>query len=243
MKHLTRSLCAAFIAFLTVFSSATAQVAEARRVAQTPPNRVSVRAQADAPLRISSVADNSDDADAPLVEFVVENVGSKPIHAFWISYDTVAGAFNVTLGLGTNANKPELILPPGRRRAGAILNRDKAKIVLSVGFVEFADGSTWGADTANYGESLAGERAGARAEARRLVNLLKTGGLRAVKDAAAEKVNYPDLTPGTRREVSFLIGVRATRVRVLQASEKGGLPAVESALRQPYDMSASSLLR
>ena len=243
MQHLTRSLCAALIAFLTAFSSATAQVAEGRRAAPSPSNRVSVRAQAGAPLRISSVVDNSDDAETPLVEFVVENVGAQPIHAFWISYDTVAHGFNVTLGMGINPPGPELILPPGKRRALAISNGDREKVVLSVDFVEFADGSTWGADTARYAESLAGERAGARAEAERLVKLLKTGGLQAVKEAAAEKVDYPDLTPETRREVSFLMGVRATRGRVLQASEKGGLPAVESALRQPYDMSASSLLR
>lgn len=243
MQHLTRSLCAALVAFLTTFSSAAAQVAEARRVAPNPSNRVSVRAQADAPLRISSVADNSDDADTPLVEFAVENVGAQPILAFWISYDMVIHGTNVTLGRGVNANKQELILPPGKRRSLAISNSDREKVVLSVDFVEFADGSTWGADTAKYAESLAGERAGARAEAERLVKLLKTGGLQAVKEAAAEKVNYPDLTPESRREVSFLIGVRATRGRVLQASEKGGLPAVESALRQPYDMSASSLLR
>jgi Holliday junction resolvase len=189
------------------------------------------------------VVDNSDDAETPLVEFAVENVGAKPILAFWISYDMVVHGTNVTLGRGVNVNKQELILPPGKRRALAISNGDREKVVLSVDFVEFADGSTWGADTARYAESLAGERAGARAEAERLVKLLKTGGLQAVKDAAAEKVDYPDLTPETRREVSFLIGVRATRGRVLQASEKGGLSTVEAALRQPYDMSAASLLR
>lgn len=243
MQRLTRTLCAALTALLTAFSSAAAQVVEGRRVAQSSSDRVSVRAQPDAPLRISSVVDNSDDADTPLIEFAVENVGAKPILAFWVSYDMVVHGTSVTLGRGVNANRQELILPPGKRRALAVFNPDREKVVLSVDFVEFADGSMWGADTAKYAESLAGERAGARAEAERLARLLKTGGLRAVKDAAAEKVDYPDLTPETRREVSFLIGVRATRGRVLRASEKGGLPAVEAALRQPHDMSASSLSR
>lgn len=243
MQRLTRSLCAALITCLTAFSSSTAQVVEGRRVAQTSSNRVSVRAQADAPLRISSVVDNSDDTDTPLVEFVVENVGAKPVLAFWVSYDMVVRGTSVTLGRGVNANKQELILPPGKRRALAVSNPDKEKVVLSVDFVEFADGSTWGANTAQYAESLAGERAGARAEAERLMTLLKTGGLRAVEKAAAEKVNYPDLTTESRREVSFLIGVSTTRFRVLRASEKGELSAVEYALRQPYDMSAASLLR
>lgn len=228
---------------MTVFPPAAAQVAGGRGVARSSAGRASVRAQAGAPLRISSVADNSDDADAPLVEFVVENVGAKPIHSFWISYDTVAHGFDVTLGVGVNANKPELILAPGRRRALAIINRAKERVTLSVDFVEFADGTTWGADAAKYAESLAGERAGARAEAGRLSKLLKTGGLQAVKEAVAGKVNYPDLSADARSEVGFLIGVRATRLRVIQAYERGGLPAIESALRQPYDMSAASLPR
>jgi hypothetical protein len=243
MQHLTRFLCAALITLLLCFSSAAAQSPDGRRAAQGSSNRVSVRAQAGAPLRISSVVDNSDDADAPLVEFVVENVGAKPIQAFWISYDTVAHGANVTLGMGVNANKPELTLPSGKRRALAIINRAKEKIALSVDFVEFYDGSTWGADTARYAESLAGERAGARAEAERLIKLLKMNGPQAVKEAIADKVNYPDLTTGSRSEVSFLIGVRATRFRAQQAYEKGGLPAVESALQQPYDTSAASLSR
>ena len=243
MQRLTRTLCASLITFLTALSSVTAQVADGRRVAQSSSNRASVRAQTDAPLRISAVEDNSDDADAPRIEFVVENLGTKPIQAFWIRYDTVAHGVNVTLGMGINANRQELILPPGKRRALVVSNRDKEKVMLSVDFVEFADGSMWGADTARYAESLAGERAGARAEAERLIELLKTGGLQAVKEAAAEKVNYPNLTTESRREVSYLIGVRTTRSRVLRASEGGGLSTVESALRQPYDMSASPILR
>ncbi len=243
MQSLTRFFCAALVIFLTAFSSATAQVADGRLAAQGSPDRASARAQADAPLRISSVEDNSDDADAPLVEFVVENVGAKPISAFWISYDTAAHGVNVTLGMGVNANRQELMLPPGSRRALAIPNRDREKVVLSVDFVEFADGSKWGADTAGYAESLAGERAGARAEAERLLNLLKTAGLQAVKEAVADKVTFPESTTASRRDVNFLIGVRATRFRVRQAYEKGGASAVESALRQPHDMSAASLPR
>lgn len=59
---------------------------------------------------------------------------------FRVSNDTAAHGLDLTLGVGTNANRPELILPPGKRRALTILNRDKEKIVLSVDFVEFADG-------------------------------------------------------------------------------------------------------
>lgn len=243
MQYLTRFLRASLIISLAAFSSTTAQIADGWRATQTSPPRASARAQADAPLRISSVVDNSDDADAPLVEFVVENVGAKPINAFWISYDTVAHGTNVTLGMGVNANKQELVLPPGKRRALAIPNRDKEKVVLSVDFVEFADGSTWGADTAKYAESLAEERAGARAEAERLLKLLKTDGQQALREAVVAKVTSPELTTQSRRDVNFLIGVRATRFRIWQAYEKGGPSAVESALRQPYDMSASSLSR
>jgi hypothetical protein len=243
MRHLTLSLCAVIITFLAGVSSFAAQSRDGQQSAQIFSNRIAVQSDPDAPLRISSVMDNSDDPEAPLVNFVVENVSSKPIQAYWISYDTIAHGINVRLGSGLNATNQEMILPPGKRRATAVLNRDKEKISLSVSFIEFADGTTWGNDMAKYGESLAGERTGARAEAERLLTLLKTTGLQAVIDAIAEKVVYSDLTAESRREVNFLLGVRATRLRIQQAYEKGGISAVESVLRQPYDMSAFSLLR
>jgi hypothetical protein len=201
---------------------------------------VSVRPQPGAPLRISSVEDNSDDPEAPVVGFVVENAGGKPIQAYWISYETVAHGADVTLGVGTNAGTSEQVLPPGRRREGGVLNRAKEKIVLSVDFVEFADGTTWGEDTARYSEGLAGERAGARAESERLFRLLETGGLPAVMDAAGKGITHAGGAAESREEQSFLFGVRAARVRAQSAYQKGGLPAVESALRQPYDWSARS---
>jgi len=241
MRHLTPSLYAVIITFLACVSSFAAQSRDSRQPAQISLDRVAVQFQPDAPLRISSVVDNSDDAEAPLVNFVVENVGSKPIQAYWISYDTIKHGVNIKLGSGINATSRELVLPPGKRRTTAILNRGKEKISLSVDFIEFADGTTWGNDTAKYGESLAGERRGAQAEAERLRKLLETSGLSAVVAAVSERETSLRSNHFSRSESGSLIGARATRLRVRRAYDKGGLPAVESALRQPYDMSAFSL--
>ncbi|MGI9107135.1 MAG: hypothetical protein ACR2G4_12910 [Pyrinomonadaceae bacterium] len=242
MCHLTLSLCAVLITVLANDSFTAAQSRDSQRPAQRALTRVAVRPQPDAPLRISSVVDNSDDPEAPLVNFVVENVSGKPIQAYWISYDTVAHGENITLGSGINANSQELILPPGKRRETAILNRGKEKIDLSVDFVEFADGTAWGSDTAKYAESLAGARAGARAEAQRLLKLLETSGWSAVVAAVSERETYMRSNHFSLSESSSLSGALATRLRVRRAYEKGGLSAVETALRQPYDMSAFSLL-
>lgn len=242
MRHLTLSLCVVLTTFLMGVPSIAAQSHAGQRPAQNFLTRVLVRPQPSAPLRISSVVDNSDDPDAPIANFTVENISSKPIQAYWISYDTVAHGINVTLGFGINANSQELILPPGKQRELAVLNRDKEKIDLSVDFVEFADGTVWGSDTAKYGERLAGERVAARAEAQRLIKLLETSGLSAVVAAVSESEIYLRSNYFSLSESSSLGGALATRLRVRRAYEKGGLSAVETALRQPYDMSARSLL-
>lgn len=237
MRLLTRSFCVAFTA-LVVAAHATGQSPGGSKAVQGSGGRVSVRTQPGAPLRVSSVKDNSDDADAPVVEFVVENLGGKPIQAFWIAYDTVARGFKVTLGLGVNDATSEQVLPPGRRRELGILNREKQPVALSVDFVEFADGTTWGADAARYAESLEAERAGGRAESQRLLKLLGTGGPAAVMDAVAGGTISGQANPQSRSEWNFLIGVRIVRTRIQRAFAERGLAGVEDALRQPYDMSA-----
>lgn len=235
MRLLTLSPTAALAASLTVSPSLAAQ-----KSVGGSSERVTVRSQPGAPLRISAVADNSDDPEAPLVSFLVENVTGKPIQAYWISYDTVAHGGDVTLGVGVNAGTSEQVLPPGRRREAGVLNRGGQRLKLWVDFVEFTDGTTWGEDASRYAESLAGQRAGARAESERLLKLLETGGLLAVMDAAGKSVTHAAGAAPSRAEQNFLFGVRGVRLRVHRAHQSGGLPAVESALRQPYDWSARS---
>ena len=242
MRHLTSTLCVVIITCLSCVSSIVAQSRDSRQPAQSSLNRVAVQSPPDAPLRISSVVDNSDDPEAPLVNFVLENVSGKPIQAYWISYDTIAQGINVRLGSGVNATSQESILPPGKRRETAVLNRGKEKISLSVDFIEFADGTTWGDDTAKYGESLAAERRGAQAEAERLRKMLDTSGLSAVVAAVSEREISLRSNRFSRSESGSLVGARATRLRVRRAYDQGGLAAIETALRQPYDMSAFSLL-
>lgn len=235
MRLLTLPLIAALGASLAVNPSLAA-----RQAVRGSTDRVSVRPQPGAPLRISAVADKSDDPQAPLVGFLVENVGGRPIQAYWISYDTRAGGEDVTLGVGMNAGTKEQVLPPGGRRELGVLNRGGERIVLSVDFVEFADGTTWGEDASKHAEGLAGQRAGARAEAGRLLKLLETEGLPAVVEAAGQGVGQVGRAAESRSEQSFLFGVRAVRARVQRAYQGGGLAAVESALRQPYDWSGRS---
>lgn len=236
-------LTATLLSLIAGVSAMAAQTLRPASPGNNPAGRVSVRTQPDAPLRIGSVEDESDDPQGPHVDFMIENVSGRPVQAYWISYDTEARGMSITLGFGINAHSEDRILQPGKSHALNITNPGKARVTLWVNFVEFAGGTTWGLDTAHYAESLAGERTGARAETERLLRLLMTSGPQAVIDSIARRDS--DIVPPPRHSaswvISFRVGVRAKQVAIQRAYSDSGLAAVEIKLRQPYDMSEHML--
>lgn len=61
-------------------------------------------------------------------------------------------------------------------------------LTYEVDFVEFTDGTTWGADVCRSAERLAGQRAGVEATTARLLGLLAGGGPDAVMEAVKEEL-------------------------------------------------------
>jgi hypothetical protein len=121
-----------------------------------------------------------------------------------------------------------------------------------VDFVEFADGTTWGADVCQSAERLAGERAGGAAAADRLLELLAVGGPDAVIKVVKGKLGrspeaevksiderLSDITPPPEHspawEEGFRIGKRVIALRIKRSVELSGPVGLEPELRRRYD--------
>lgn len=117
-------------------------------------------------------------------------------------------------------------------------------ISLSVDFVEFGDGSTWGIDSRNSRDMLAGQREGAKAERKRLRELLKSKGPAAVLDAAGEDVTdgTRDAGANTNRSEEWLRGYRngvgSFRHRLRRNLQTPAASRSELELGRPFDLSA-----
>ncbi|MCP9495750.1 MAG: hypothetical protein MSG64_14985 [Pyrinomonadaceae bacterium MAG19_C2-C3] len=213
--------------------------------------RVEVQTQANSPILITSISIVPSDPKAPTFGYEVVNVGSKAISAYVVRHDTYdgdvqSGGSGMTFKSMWSFNS--LLHPYARHDetfAGVTYGTDISKIVLSVDFVEFADGSTWGADTFQTSEKLAGRRAGGRAVIKKLRDIRKVSGLKTVSDTIESDTNPLPVVTITTAEMEksqlwkegFDEGVRIVRVRLKNAHRKGGSIAMEVELSKQYDVS------
>ncbi|HEX8117825.1 MAG TPA: hypothetical protein VF521_11185 [Pyrinomonadaceae bacterium] len=215
---------------------ASAQSIANTRPAQTAHVEVSIRPQPDSPLRVTFVGESPEELKTPHVLLAVENVGAKSISAYSIGCKlTVRGEEVVTPGVGASAIAPVAVLNPGDRRAAGVPNPERSPVQVWVDFVEFTDGTTWGPDATKYSEHLAGRRAGVRAEAGRLRELLKAGGGQAFAAALESTAAGPGRPAGKSKqwEDGFSVGVLLERGQVRRAYLGGGPAGAESELQQP----------
>jgi len=142
---------------------------------------VLVKPQPDAPLSITDTkVEPSDDPRMPTVQFTITNTTRKRIMAYAIRHDE-------TLPQSTFSGDVTEISPDRNRalQAGAEVQSEitgirygevPTSILLSVDFVEFADGKRWGPDTLNHGEMLDGVRAGVKAAKEVMLEKLEVDG-------------------------------------------------------------------
>jgi hypothetical protein len=240
------------------------------------PEVASVKPQPASPLRLSvetywlalKVKTGwSLDPNAYEIATSVENVSDRAVSAFAIRHapgDEIPGLCvrrpkppHGALRPGEQRPRPPVGgLPPGESDVTSTwrgFSPSDPVLTYEVDFVEFTDGATWGADVCRSAERLAGERAGARAAAGRLLGLLAGDGPDAVTKAVKEelagwgpeallkaaKEGVSDIAPpaGHSRvwELGFLIGTKAIAERVRWAGAEFGPGEIEHALSRPYD--------
>lgn len=164
--------------------------------------RVIVSAMPDAPLKLAIPHPESTGAEqyAPSVDVVIENTSDKDVSSYAIRYDL---GFDGELRRGgvelNQSSTARSLLRPGDTRSTSVgdahYSRPIERVVVSLDFVEFTDGSTWGPDTYSSKEVLAGMRAGARTLTERLLRVLRERGLTALSkelDRADDDMDIQD---------------------------------------------------
>ncbi len=206
---------------------------------------VSVEQQAGVPVQISVIKTDATNPLSPQLELQVINISSKAICTFAIIYTAASlekkwGGGNITL---TNILSLKEAIQPTQSKAVNIASYGYVEpvtaIMLSVDFVEFVDGTTWGQDIYKSGERVAGQRAGANAVKTYLLGVKEREGASSLINAIT-KIDLevkPSSGHTAEWEGGFQTGTAAMRERLKSANNSGGLEQIELELRQPYDAS------
>jgi hypothetical protein len=218
------------------------------------PEVFKVKPQPDSPLRLwvktrwlHLLMSTYTDRNGYELTHFVENVSARDVSAYAIRITPPGGC------------SPWIMSPdfmqPGKSDAKTTWDSFKPSAPVrtyEVDFVEFTDGTTWGADLCQYAERLAGERAGGAAAADRLLGLLAAGGPDAVIEAVRGKSGrgpeaevksiderLSDITPPPGHspawEEGFRIGKRVIASRVPWSVGSSGPEGLERELRRRYD--------
>jgi hypothetical protein len=245
MRHFAVAIALSLLASAAARSQSVAQNMPGAAPDHGAREKPAARVQdlADAPLSLSVKTKwATPDHEMLEVYFTVTNVGSRPVRAY---------AVRVTRGAEThegggcyvnNIDRAGKILQPnqsaGRSTWRPVAASDaETPVELTLDFVEFADGTVWGADSCQAAERLGGMRAGARAAKLLFKRKLDEKGI----DTLVKRLyaDDPALAPPEGHSDPWTAGFRGAvnsyRERIRQANVEGGLPEVQAALQRPFD--------
>lgn len=247
MRRFTFVIAVSLIAAATARSQSADQGQQAAAPDRAAREKPAARVQevADAPLSLS-VRTKWATPDQEMLEvyFTVTNVGSRPVRSYAVR---VARGVEAQEGGGcffNNIERAAKILQPnqslGRSTWRPVPASDaETPVELTLDFVEFADGTVWGADSCQAAERFGGMRAGARAAKLLFKRKLDEKGIDALVNrlyaddpALASPEGHSDAW-----KAGFRGAVNSLRERIRQANVEGGRPEVEDALRKPFDAS------
>jgi hypothetical protein len=206
---------------------------------------VTITQQEEAPLRFISTWVASKDPKHFRLVAQVQNSSAKNIRAYAVISQT-ATSTNQNGNLHfMNLTQNSGVWRPTEIRAlefGDTQESEITSIRLSVDFIEFTDGATWGPDTQNSRDMLAGQRDGAKLERLRLDELLQNKGRDVVIDDSelADSGKAESELKGVHSVqwlVGFRSGVNAVHRHVKEACGPRDSDAIKAALNKKFDTS------
>jgi hypothetical protein len=214
-----------------------------RALTQTPPPQLTIEQQPESPLVVTPTSTDFTDPYRPKYRYQITNTSDKTVRAYAIRREISFGADQPKQIGVMFAHMPSLslLLRPNQfkqtEQDDAVLSNPAKEIILSVDFVEFDDGTTWGDDSFMSSDRLAGQRAGGKEAIRRFKEIFRTGGLDALTTIIdkSDTVLPENQTNSQTWQEGFREGVGITRHRLKEAKKKGGLAAVQTELDMPFD--------
>lgn len=188
--------------------------------ALTQSSKLTVENRQDSPLQISSFQiDLTYSETSSDVTLMLTSSSLKPVRAFTIA--SSVGQEKTSAVLITTDTDEQMwhfneIKPIKIRKSHDEIQNG---VKLSIDFIEFSDGSTWGPDSFNSADDLAGEDVGLRSSVQSLSEISKTKGL----NALTNNVDIPT-PPGKSLswQRGFQRGTRTVSERLNRAYKKGG---------------------
>jgi len=108
-------------------------------------------------------------------------------------------------------------------------------LTLSIDYVEFTDGTTWGKNTQRTAENIAGQREGRRQTAKKLREIFDNQGVGAVAGLVTQQgaeVVGPPAGRSPEWEYGFRVGHNSVLYHLKTAYEKGGAHNLTAELRK-----------
>ncbi|HEY0081045.1 MAG TPA: hypothetical protein VGB73_20745 [Pyrinomonadaceae bacterium] len=238
----TAALNIALVAVLILLRSSSSQEAFSSPLEIAQPPIVSIAEQQGVPLLITIERIDTSNPLDPQVNYTLKNLSDKPIRAYTVLEETATSSSKVKNSTIKNITSTAQLLLPNQSRqemfGGQSFSDPLLSLILSIDFVEFADGSTWGEDTQHAAENLAGQRAGGRETLKKLRGLFAAQGIEAVKKLITQgniEVVSPLVGQSEKWQYGFKIGHNTILSRLRTAQEKGGSRQLADELQKTFD--------
>lgn len=205
---------------------------------RTQSANVKAAQQAGAPIVVKVTSITPSDHKTPVFTYEVMNISLMSVKAYAIRHDTTIGS---TLTSGAShfyALEQYAFLHPNfshsKQFGSSTYGGDVEKVVLSVDYVEFEDGTTWGRDEFKTSERLAGQHTGHQSVVENLRETLETKGKRGLLSALVTEVDdlQPPQSKSQQWKEGFRVGLKIARARLRHAQESGGMTALEYELEK-----------
>lgn len=197
-----------------------------------PPVKAEVLKQDDSPALITVInVDNSEEKDQT-VKYSVQNVGSKKIRAYVLVLADKSDTGKVITNFFQSFEVGKIIQDS---ISEARVNIKSNTLFLSLDYIEFEDGSSWGKDIQKQSEYLTGYKKGQRTAIDEIKSKLNNRNNEAISNLLKQEIseiNPPnvDTTETVRWQNGFTGGYRFVLLRLQFAYEKRGIEAISSKL-------------
>jgi hypothetical protein len=203
---------------------------------------VSVADQQEVPLAILVEGYDVSEPSSLRLRYRVQNISNKAIQAYAILEEIGGGRGGTTGATVVNLGKGTKFLQPTQTRLETCdlpsQNGPATSLTLSVDYVEFDDGTTWGKDTRRSADYLAGQREGKRATLKKFREVREKSGDPAIEELLNRKdaeVVVPPAGHSAEWEYGFRVGHNTALRQLRGVHSKGGVPELISELQRESD--------